>query len=136
MKLTVLAALSLALFMGGCTVTTTTTHQLASSAPVIPAGGCVLVGGPASVPSGTDFDYTVTDDPPGYDLMDVTIVSDFDPIDCDFSSYGFPSFNVFAASSSYSDTRFSVPSDSYDIWVQCNNLSAPCSFTLDWTATY
>ena len=134
MKLTVIAAALL--LAGGCTVTTTHDYTLDSAHFTVTPGGCALISGPHSLPDGAINDYTLVDDSPGTDLMDVTIVDDIFP-SCDFSIVdGYPSFDVFAGSSAFSGTTGTVPSGFYDFWVQCNNSLNYCAFSLDWTANY
>jgi hypothetical protein len=133
MKLTVLAAVSLALFAGGCHVTTGSDHTLVSDlAQSIPAGYCGPINvGPFYLPDGTINDYTVTDND-GTDLMDVTII--------DYATYGCSSLGLgygteYAVTSVSSGTG-SVPAGYYDFVVRCDNSVLDCQFFVTWTANY
>jgi hypothetical protein len=132
MKLTVLAALSLALFAGGCHVTTSGDHTLVSGlAQSIPAGYCgPISAGPFYLPDGADNDYTVTDND-GTDVMDVTIIN--------YTVYGCAlslGYGTEYAVTDISSFTGAVPADNYDFVVRCDNAVLDCQFFLTWTANY
>jgi hypothetical protein len=118
------------LFLGGCHVSTTADHILASNAPEsVPAGGCVPVEGPFPIPGGATFDYSVSD-VGDFDVMTVGIIDD--AFGCAFSQ----GYGVTSGTGSVSNSTEDVVDGEYDFVVQCNNLSADCVFSLDWSANY
>jgi hypothetical protein len=126
------------LFAGGCTVTTTSTHTLDSGLFTVPAGSCALLttAGPYSVPSGTDFDLTLSDSAGSYDQVDLTIIDSSLFPSCDFSGDGPVFTDVFATGGNQYPSALNMPSGLYDVYGRCLNPGADCQFSMVWDATY
>jgi hypothetical protein len=137
MKLTVLAAMSLALFLGGCTVTTTSDHTILNGQllTMTEATCGPVTSAPFFLPDGATNDFSVSD-ADGGDLLDVTI-ADFTQFGCDLAG-GYGTITGVTGTATFASSTGGVLAGNYDYIVNCRNIpgNGACNFYATWTASY